>query len=406
MSAEAGEDGIAQAKQRARLRALPLALIFWGTAAMALDIGVARLTYGAVLTGIAQDLRLSYTVLGILSAVNLAAYLVGTLAAPRLGRMTSMPLLACLGHGAVALGAAWSGIAIGPVSLGAGRVLMGLGAGVGLVGLFVVVFERTEVRLRPTVSAFIWSGIGFALVLTGLFLPLTLGPGEWRRAFLVAAVVGAAATFGLRPRRMPKVGSSASHAVPAATHPHRAGVAQWLPMFGAYFMFGVGYIAYSTFAGARLAAGGASPGVIAASWTVYGAATIAGCAATALLLALPVARHLALTAALGCGAFGCWLVGLEGAVFPLLASLFVGLGLASTPAIITAYVRQRSDEPSYPRLFSLATASLGVGQLVGPVVAGALADRLGSPAVTAFATTAYAAGTALALIDARRASRS
>ena len=378
----------------------PVALVLCGILAMALDIGVARLTYGAVLPSLSVDLGLSFTAAGVLSAVNLAGYLLGTLAAPRLGKACGMPWLAFAGHAVVACGAAVSGFAAEPISLGVGRALMGLGAGVGLVALFVVVFARTPASLRPMVSTMIWSGIGLALVATGVLLPYELGAGQWRHAFLVAAVLGVAVTIGLRPGAWEA--TRVLHQADAAAEAGRgrAGVWRWIPLCSAYFMFGIAYIAYSTFAGARLASSGVSMTVASTSWIVLGLATIAGCILAALLLTSPAIRKSALSGALLSGAVGAWLAGFDGAPHPLLASVFVGLGLASTPAIITAYVRQRTSDSAYARAFSLATASLGIGQFVGPVLGGMLADRFGSGAITSFAAASYALGTVFALADA------
>src|SRR6185312_17540492 len=92
-------------------------------------------------------------------------------------------------------------------------------AGVGLVALFVVVFARTPASLRPMVSTMIWSGIGLALVATGVLLPYELGAGQWRHAFLVAAVLGVAVTIGLRPGAWEATGFS----IKQMLRPRRAG---------------------------------------------------------------------------------------------------------------------------------------------------------------------------------------
>jgi MFS family permease len=99
------------------------------------------------------------------------------------------------------------------------------------------------------------------------------------------------------------------------------------------------------------------------------------------------------------GAAGSAAAATPDGVAPLLGALFVGLGLASTPAIVTAFVRERSSDGDYARLFSLATASLGVGQLIGPVIAGAMADAFGPGSVMIFAAGAYATGALLAGFD-------
>jgi MFS family permease len=53
----------------------------------------------------------------------------------------------------------------------------------------------------------------------------------------------------------------------------------------------------------------------------------------------------------------------------------------------------------------MATAALGLGQLVGPVLAGALADLLGSAAAPLVAAAAYGLGALLAALDQRWAAR-
>lgn len=367
---------------------------------MALDIGVARLTYGALLPAIRRDLDLTYTAAGILNSANLAAYLLGTLAAPALGRRIGMMRLAFWGHAAVALGFAISGFAGDPITLGVGRFLMGGGAGVGLVALFVVLLELSAPRRRPTVTAVVWGGIGIALVVTGAVLGPTLDSTQgWRNAFylsaMIAAIVSARLYFLAATAPTP---ASAEAAKPGQMDRWR-----WMPLFLAYLMFGVGYIAYSTFVGSRIAAAGAPMWIMSTNWIVLGMTTMTGSVAAVRLAASPRAARFALILSLLCGAAGGALIDLDGNAFTLLAAALVGLGLSSTPAIVTSYVRQRSTALTYARLFSLATASLGIGQFLGPMLAGLVADRFGPGAVGPFAACAYAIGAIFALWDARAA---
>ena len=84
---------------------------------------------------------------------------------------------------------------------------------------------------------------------------------------------------------------------------------------------------------------------------------------------------------------------------PIFGACLVGLGLASTPAIVTAAVRERSTEASYASALSLATACLGVGQLISPALAGAISDIWSTDAVPVLAGAAYAAGVVTAALD-------
>ena len=379
----------------------PVELTTWCAIAMAIDIGVARLTYGAVLPGIIPDLHLTYTSAGILGAGNLAAYFVGNLVAPQLGRRFGMPRLAFFGHAVVALGVALSGMAYEPTLLGMGRILMGGGAGVGIVAMIVILFEAAPSQ-RHLTSPGIWAGIGLAAIATGLTLQYTLnGSGHWRYAFLGSAAVAVLLTFRFRPGALRKIERNATVAENVREDAlRRTGVLAWTPLFAAYFMFGVSYIAYATFVGARLAAEGAPLSLISANWNIIGITVIIGCIGVTFLLSSSVLRRLALALALVSGAAGCAVSSLPGFTAALVAAGLVGLGLSACPAVVTAYVRERTTEASYPYFFSLATTVLGVGQLSGPVIAGALADRVGPGSVPLLAAVSYGLGAGLALLDA------
>jgi len=81
-------------------------------------------------------------------------------------------------------------------------------------------------------------------------------------------------------------------------------------------------------------------------------------------------------------------------------AILVGLGIAAIPTIVSTYARQRCSAEDYAKAFSYASSALGIGQLVGPVAAGALADHFGMAAVPLFAASAYSIGGLLALCDA------
>jgi MFS family permease len=378
----------------------PLGLTVWCAIAIGIDVGVARLTYGAVLPGIIRDLHLTYTSAGILGASNLAAYLVGNLVAPQLGRHFGMPRLAFFGHAAVALGAAISGIAYEPTLLGVGRILMGGGAGVGIVAMIVILFEAAPSQ-RHLTSAGTWAGIGLAAIATGLTLQYTLnGVGHWRYAFLGSAAVAVLVTLRFRPGAL-KLERKAPAAEFAQVDAVRTtSVLAWTFLFAAYFMYGVAYIAYATFVGARLAAEGAPLFLISANWSVIGITVIIGCTGITFLLSSFALRRLTLTLTLVSGAAGCAVSNLPGSTATLVAAGLVGLGLSACPAVVAAYVRERTTEATYPYFFSLATTVMGVGQLSGPVIAGALADQFGPGSMPMFAAVSYGLAAGLALLDA------
>ncbi|MDH5352077.1 MAG: YbfB/YjiJ family MFS transporter, partial [Betaproteobacteria bacterium] len=81
-----------------------LALTLWAALGVALNVGIARFTYGVMLPALQRDLALDYFGGGALNAAHLLGYLAGTLAAPALARKAGMARLARTAHALAALG--------------------------------------------------------------------------------------------------------------------------------------------------------------------------------------------------------------------------------------------------------------------------------------------------------------
>ena len=390
---------------------LPIDLIIWGAIGIALHVGLARFTYGVMLPAIRRDLGLDYLGSGNLNAVHLAGYLIGTLAAPSIMARTGSRRLSVWAHALVAAAASVCAVApestlVGSTVMGLGRFGTGLGAGAGIVAIFVIVFGAVPARLRPLTSAVVWSGMGVAIIGSGLAVPLLLGPAVgWRCAFAVSAALALAVAFGFPPKTsgMAAVPLADVAATPFASR--RVLTMQWLFLLGTYLAFGIAYVAYSTFAGAQLAAMNAPALVVGATWVGFGVTAIAGAALTVPVIGSGLTRRFALVGALATGAIGAGIAGLDTSGGALAGALLVGLGLAATPAFVTAYARERCSALEYPKAFSYATAALGIGQLIGPIAGGALADRFGTIAIPLFAAAAYGLGALLAAADALVARR-
>ena len=383
--------------------AFPAALLAWAGLGVALHVGVARFTYGVMLPALKRDLALDYFGGGALNAVHLLGYLAGTLAAAPLARRLGMPLVSRSAHALVAAGALLCALtpasAAGPVILAAGRLATGLGAGTAIVAILVIAFAAVPVASRPMASAIVWSGMGFAVVASGMAAGALVETGfGWRAAFLIAAMLAGLLAFVFPPPGTPEE-RAAAEAAPARFR------SPGFFLVAAYLMFGAGYIAYSTFAGTRLAASGAPLAAASGMWIAFGASMIAGSALSFAVLRFEGRRKLALIAALLFGAIGAWVSWSDLAGAAVAGALLVGVGVSSTPTIVSAYARERCSAAEYPQAFSFATAAMGIGQLLGPLVAGALADRFGVDTVALFALAVYGLGAALAVLDTRTVSR-
>jgi len=336
--------------------------------AIGLDVGVARITYGVVLPAFARDLQLSLTAAGLLGTLHLIGYLLGTLASPTLNAKVSALALCRASHFVFACAMLVCGLASDVTTMAAGRFVAGLAAGFGVFSIFLIVFDATKPEKRSAAGSLVWSGIGVAIVASGLACGPILDGGAWRLSFIVPAILALAVAV-LIPRT-----ASAARAQPKAADASPSRLAEltsgrWIFLIAAYFLFAAGYISYSTFAGVMLKGIGLSSGGVTWFWVMYGASSIAGAALGAALLSGGFARRIALSAALGSGAIGSLLVvhGENGSVFAA-SSVLVGLGSVATPAIVTFLIRNRTNDAAYPFFFTVGTASLGLGQLSGPAV--------------------------------------
>jgi predicted MFS family arabinose efflux permease len=367
--------------------------------AIGLDVGVARITYGVVLPAFARDLQLSLTAAGLLGTLHLIGYLLGTLASPTLNAKVGALALCRASHFVFACAMLVCGLASDVTTMAAGRFVAGLAAGFGVFSIFLIVFDATEPEKRSAAGSLVWSGIGVAIVASGLACGPILDGGAWRLSFIVPAILALAVSV-LIPRT-----ASAARAQPKAADASPSRLAEltsgrWIFLIAAYFLFAAGYISYSTFAGVMLKGIGLSSGGVTWFWVMYGASSIAGATLGAALLSGGFARRIALSAALGSGAIGSLLVvhGENGSVFAA-SSVLVGLGSVATPAIVTFLIRNRTNDAAYPFFFTVGTASLGLGQLSGPAVGGLLADWFGLSAIGWFAAASYGAGMLAAAAD-------
>jgi MFS family permease len=354
-----------------------------------------------------RDLGLDYLTGGALNAAHLLGYLIGTLVAPRIARAIGIVHLSALSHGLVAAGAVVCALApqtalSGPLVLGLGRLMTGLGAGGGIMAVMVIAFAAVSAARRPLVNAVVWSGMGIATIASGLAVPFLLASDAgWRTAFALSALLALMIAVFFPPRGAP---TDVAQQEPAADTAFGVGdlvTARWVFLLTSYFLFAVAYIAWSTFAGTRLAATHAPVIVVQMTWIVFGAATMIGAAFTAPALNSRELRRYALFTTFVLAGAGSLVSALDAPWAAISGACLVGLGAGSTPAIVSAYARDRCSADDYARAFSYAAAALGTGQLIGPVIAGQFADVFGPVAAPVLAAIAYCIGAGLAMCDGR-----
>jgi predicted MFS family arabinose efflux permease len=375
--------------------------------ALAVDIGLARLGYGLVLPSIRADISGSFAAFGAVATAHFVGYLVGSLLTPvLLRRDRPARTTVTVAHVAVGLSLLVSAFASDIVQLGVLRAILGFGCGVGIATVVTGALERVRPSARASISGSAWAGIGVAVLLSAPATPwLLAGSARWRFATAFAGVLALLVAVGInRAFRRPVL--SAEAGTLRETPFHLVNLLQpdrYLFLVLAYFAFGMAYTAYTTFIVAAFHALRFSTTSLALMWCVFGAATIVG----ALNVGKVVERYsrLALSLSLVLAAFGSLIATVPMFATAIAGAAGVGLGLASTPAIASALARARSSASTGAAAFVSITTIMSVGQIIGPLTAGAAADAFGLPAIAWVAFTIYAAGALMGWIDGRIAAR-
>ncbi|VBB10891.1 Protein of unknown function (DUF1228) [Burkholderia stabilis] len=350
---------------------------------LAVVLGVGRFAFTPLLPLMLADGSISLKAGGWLASANYAGYFAGAVSCAAL--RVSPARMVRFGLAATVLLTAAMGVGhLLPVWL-----VVRFVAGVVSAWTFVFVSQWGLRRLAelyaPEWSGVIYAGPGVGIVLTGLIGSALAGQraaSGWLGFAALSAVLSVAIwrTFGGAPAQAAPSAGAAPHTVAASTAPagarrHRAEAAWLVVLYGAP---GFGYIITATFlpviARAALPAGSPWPDLF---WPMFGAALIVG-AITAARLPGHWDNRLLLAAGCATQALGI----AAGIVWPNALGFSVGSMLLGLPfTAITLFAMREARRLHGERaagLMGYATASYGVGQILGPLVAAPLAARFGS----------------------------
>jgi len=380
-----GAVGHPPASQQASAVALAIAGMF--TLAVAMAIG--RFAFTPLLPMMQADSGLSLAAGAALASANYLGYLAGSALAMAMTSATHRAIRAGL------LGVTLGTLAMGLVdSLWLWFVLRFL---TGVASAWVLIFAATWMFNRlaeagePRWGAFVFTGIGCGITITGLAcLGMVMAGAGARSTWLVIGVASALCTAGVwrfyRPRADAALPASTADRTPFGPAARRLVIV--------YGLAGFAYIVPATFlplmAREALAATGAASWVYAGFWPLVG---LAAATSTLLTLRLRAPDDRQLRAALFAQAVG--LVTPAVSAHPLAIALSAVL-VGGTFVLITLTVLRvaRAVEPvQATRLFAVMTTWFALGQVAGPLVAERLVawtDGFGAALALAGASLAVA----------------
>lgn len=355
--------------EKSRNRA-DLKVLLGGMLGMIVVMGIGRFAYTPILPLMQRDLGMSNTLAGSLAGLNYLGYLIGALLCTFVPRLLRSRLVS-----AVALAASLvTTLCMGFTSSEQWWSLMRLSGGVASAILFIVIAaEVGETLLRSGHGHWVgllYSGIGLGIALSGIFVPYFDSIGNWATAWsgmgliaLVAAVLGV-----VLGRRRIAVNASA----PAVTQKNGDLRPVWI-LGLAYFLEGLGYIVTATFIVAIVANTPELGQLAPYTWVVVGLAAVPSTIVWPLL-----ARHVGIRRAL-LTAYVIQAAGIGVSAYATSVAwvLFAAASFGGTFLGIVALVLSEGKSRMGVQAGQAAaflTAMFSLGQMIGPVIAGWLAD--------------------------------
>jgi MFS family permease len=362
------------------------------------SLGLARFGYSVILPSMQAGLGMNNTQAGGLVTANLLGYVIlsvlGGALAVRYGPRNVIAVGLVFTGGGMLL----TGLAGSFATATVWRALTGIGSGASNVPVMGLLAAWFAAKRRGLASGIAVGGSSVALILVGPLVPRLLsvyGESGWRVSwFLFAGIVLALAVLGFfllrnHPAEMGlrPAGDDSTNDSPVTRHSSPAPL-DWGRVYRSttvwhlglvYIAFGLSYIVYMTFFTKYLIAeGGYSKEAAGNLFMIMGwFSLISGLIWGMLSDVIGRKRALILVYLIHAVAFGLFGLWRTPTGFTLSAIIF-GLAAWSVPAIMSATCGDLLGPRLAPAALGFITMFFGLGQAIGPSVAGAIADTRGS----------------------------
>ena len=365
--------------------------------------GLARFAYALVLPAMRDDLHWSYAEAGWLGTANAIGYVLGAVSGYMLLRRLRPSQLFALGLVLTFTALLLTGLRAEHAWLSATRMAAGVGTAWAFAcgGALVAARYQGHPDLRGTATGIFFAGGGIGIALAGVCVnPLLaqLGSSGWPTAWLVLGTLATLASiWPIREAR--RIGGSAN-----ATSNEPMDLRGLAPSLLSYFLVACGYIVYMTFIFAWMGDQKLSWQFGTAVWLTLGAA--AALSPFVWRRALD-SWHPSVTLAASCAAM------LLGTLLPivsastvsvLLSAACFGVSIFIAPSAVAVLVRKTMAPGQWAKGMIFYTVLFAVGQAIGPVLSGWVADRSSLDASMVFAAALLGLAGSFALVGLKRVS--
>ena len=358
-------------RRRARIEAWRI--LAGGILGMMVAMGIGRFAYTPILPLMERDLGLSHAETGSLASFNYLGYLLGAVLCSffpgLLGRVpVNVGALAASITTTLFMGAFAS-----PLWWGTLRFAAGVASAVLFVVIAVEVAEALARRGESGVGGALYGGIGLGIALSGLAVPRLDRLGGWQACWLgMGAIALVLAVGGLLLAGKRSAAPPLGH-IRGVSAGGSSGIGR---LAAAYTCEGFGYIISATFIVAMI---GRTPGLeryASLSWVAVGLA-----AAPSTVIWQRLARRFGVQRA----ALMAYAIQAGGILLSIRASTPLAAALAAVSfggtflGIVTLVMSEgnRRAGSDGRRVAAILTACFSTGQVVGPTLAGLVADRGG-----------------------------
>jgi len=371
-------------------------VVLAGTLTIVAALGLGRFSLGMLLPSMASDLGLGYSRMGFIGTGNFFGYLFGVLLSGRLVRRFDYRAVISSGIFLVAATLILVGMANDFWMVLLAFFFTGIGSGLANVPVMGLVSQWFGSTLRGRAAGFMVAGIGLGIMITGLLIPAINNWAEqgqgWRVNWMVLGglVFAIAVVCSLLIRNRPeelglqlveRSGTKrvAKHPIPSVAKSFPTEKRTLLHLGGIYFFFGFSVVIYVTFVITTLISEyGFSETVAGKFWIWLG---LIGMFSGPIFGSLSdlVGRRRTLALVYAMQGIGLLLLALN----PFPGSIYLSIGVFalcawSVPSIMAAAIGDYLGPLKAAAGFATLTLFFSVGQIVGPALAGILAERSNS----------------------------
>jgi len=361
-----------------------------GCAVLFACLGLGRFSLGMLLPSMSASLHLDYARMGLISTGNFAGYMSAVLVAgtvtQSLGARRAIALgLALVGGSMILIARCTSFVPVLVLYFATG-----VGSGMANVPLMGLVSHWFLKDTRGRAAGFMVSGNGLAIIFCGLFIPwVNQGSGGegWRTGWLVLGGISLAVTALAavllrnhpREKGLEPLGGGGTPPAPAPGSGKRGGVVRRdvVHLGVIYLLFGATYVVYATFIVTSMVdVHHFGEDVAGRFWAVVGGLSVFSGPLFGWL-SDRFGRRLGMIAVFSLFTVAYVFAALSGTGFLYGSITLFGIVVWSIPTIMSAAVGDYMGPEQAVRAFGFITLFFGAGQIVGPAVAGWLAELTG-----------------------------